>query len=130
MNEPTRLFQDVGGATPRLGGTYIPGEELALNKRLALVVLVALTTVGIGTFLYGAQRDRGRRESRRGTILAPLPSALPRGVTAPPNNQASPEKIALGRLLFWDPILSGSKDVACATCHHPDFGYAENLDHS
>ena len=27
----------------------------------------------------------------------------------------------LGRLLFWDPILSGNKDVACATCHHPDF---------
>lgn len=27
----------------------------------------------------------------------------------------------LGRLLFWDPILSGSRDTACATCHHPDF---------
>ena len=26
------------------------------------------------------------------------------------------------------PILSGPKDVACATCHHPDFGYAERLD--
>jgi cytochrome c peroxidase len=101
-----------------------------MNKPLALVVLVMLTTVGIGTFLYGAQRDRGRREGRRGTILAPLPSALPRGVTAPPNNQTTPEKVALGRLLFWDPILSGSKDVACASCHHPDFGYAENLDTS
>ena len=31
----------------------------------------------------------------------------------------------LGRLLFWDPILSGDKDVACATCHHPDFAYAD-----
>ncbi len=31
----------------------------------------------------------------------------------------------LGRLLFWDPILSGNQDVACATCHHPDFGYAD-----
>jgi cytochrome c peroxidase len=31
----------------------------------------------------------------------------------------------LGRLLFWDPILSGEKDVACATCHHPDFAYAD-----
>ena len=31
----------------------------------------------------------------------------------------------LGRLLFWDPILSGNKDVACATCHHPDFAYAD-----
>ena len=31
----------------------------------------------------------------------------------------------LGRLLFWDPILSGGRDVACATCHHPDFAYAD-----
>ena len=31
----------------------------------------------------------------------------------------------LGRLLFYDPILSGGQDVACATCHHPEFGYAD-----
>jgi cytochrome c peroxidase len=31
----------------------------------------------------------------------------------------------LGRLLFWDPILSGAQDVACGTCHHPDFAYAD-----
>jgi cytochrome c peroxidase len=36
--------------------------------------------------------------------------------------------VGLGRLLFWDPVLSGPKDVACATCHHPQFGYAENRD--
>jgi cytochrome c peroxidase len=34
----------------------------------------------------------------------------------------------LGRLLFWDPILSGSRDIACATCHHPDFAYADGRD--
>jgi len=36
--------------------------------------------------------------------------------------------VDLGRLLFWDPILSGEQDVACATCHHPDFGYADGRD--
>ena len=34
----------------------------------------------------------------------------------------------LGRLLFWDPILSGNRDIACATCHHPDFAYADGRD--
>ena len=34
----------------------------------------------------------------------------------------------LGRLLFWDPILSGEKDVACVSCHHPNFGYADGRD--
>jgi cytochrome c peroxidase len=31
----------------------------------------------------------------------------------------------LGRILFWDPILSGGRDIACASCHHPDYGYAD-----
>jgi cytochrome c peroxidase len=34
----------------------------------------------------------------------------------------------LGRLLFWDPILSGNRDTACATCHHPDLAYADGRD--
>lgn len=55
-------------------------------------------------------------------------SALPRNVQAPADNPQSADKIALGRLLFWDPILSGNKDVACASCHHPRDGYAENRD--
>jgi len=55
-------------------------------------------------------------------------SALPKYVKSPQNNPISAEKVALGKLLFFDPILSGNKDVACATCHHPDHGYAEFLD--
>ena len=54
--------------------------------------------------------------------------ALPLSYKSPENNQSTPEKIELGRLLFYDPILSGGKDVACATCHHPEFGYAESLE--
>ena len=49
-------------------------------------------------------------------------------VVHPPNNASTTEKIDLGRLLFWDPIISGEKDVACATCHHPDFAYGDGLD--
>lgn len=54
--------------------------------------------------------------------------ALPRSYRSPADNPATPEKVELGRLLFYDPVLSGGKDVACATCHHPDFGYAESID--
>ena len=55
-------------------------------------------------------------------------AALPLEYKSPKDNPTTPEKIELGRLLFYDPILSGSKDVACATCHHPEFGYAESLE--
>ena len=40
-------------------------------------------------------------------------------------NQPEFRMVELGRLLFWDPILSGEQDVSCATCHHPDFAYAD-----
>jgi len=33
----------------------------------------------------------------------------------------------LGQLLFYDPILSGNKGVACATCHHPRLGTSDGL---
>ncbi|REL25275.1 cytochrome C peroxidase [Thalassotalea euphylliae] len=50
---------------------------------------------------------------------------LPRDAIHPAINPYSAEKAALGELLFWDPILSGDQDVACASCHHPDFGWAD-----
>jgi cytochrome c peroxidase len=37
------------------------------------------------------------------------------------------EEITLGRLLFYDPILSGSRTLSCATCHHPRFGTSDGL---
>jgi cytochrome c peroxidase len=62
------------------------------------------------------------------TAAQPRLAALPLTVPAPPDNPTTPERAALGRLLFWDPVLSGQKDVACATCHHPALGYADGLD--
>lgn len=58
----------------------------------------------------------------------PTVDALPSQVIHPENNRASEAKESLGKLLFYDPILSGNKDISCATCHHPDMGYAEFLD--
>jgi cytochrome c peroxidase len=57
-----------------------------------------------------------------------IQAALPQAARAPADNPTTPARVALGRLLFWDPILSGHSDVACATCHHPRFAYAENRD--
>lgn len=73
-------------------------------------------------------------EVKRGQAITKEPedlgtiAALPDTCRHPANNPSSKEKIALGRLLFYDPILSGGKDIACATCHHPEFRYAESLE--
>jgi len=41
--------------------------------------------------------------------------------------QASDASIKLGQLLFYDPILSGNRNTACATCHHPKFGTSDGV---
>ncbi len=40
---------------------------------------------------------------------------------------APPAAVTLGRLLFYDPILSGNKSVSCATCHHPNFATSDGV---
>ncbi|WP_461117033.1 cytochrome-c peroxidase [Spirosoma jeollabukense] len=56
--------------------------------------------------------------------------AFSTAITTPNSTNAttSQAQVALGKALFWDPILSGSKDVACATCHHPNNAYTDGLD--
>ena len=71
-----------------------------------------------------SQKIASNKTSRVSTAI----TALPETVKAPQNNLPSEEKELLGKLLFFDPILSGGKDVACATCHHPENGYAEFRD--
>ncbi len=43
------------------------------------------------------------------------------------DNPSSPEKIELGRLLYFDPVLSRDNDISCAHCHHPDLGFSDNV---
>jgi cytochrome c peroxidase len=40
---------------------------------------------------------------------------------------ASPEKIELGKFLFYDKILSGNTNISCASCHHPLAGTGDGL---
>lgn len=46
-------------------------------------------------------------------------------VTHPADNPHSESKERLGRALFFDPRLSGSGQIACASCHDPDLGWAD-----
>lgn len=52
--------------------------------------------------------------------LGPLPS-----MKYPTDNPYSREKEDLGKKLFFDPILSTSRQIACATCHDSELGWAD-----
>ena len=41
------------------------------------------------------------------------------------NGGITPEQAELGRMLFFDPILSKNQDMACATCHNPSLGFSD-----
>ena len=49
----------------------------------------------------------------------------PTPVPIPSNNPLTAETVALGRKLYYDPLLSVDGTIACASCHHPDTGFAD-----
>lgn len=52
----------------------------------------------------------------QGGLRVPLPAM---------KGSFTPQQIDLGRLLFFDPVLSGDGSVSCAHCHHPDLAYGD-----
>jgi len=51
----------------------------------------------------------------------------PEKLDFPATNQYTKERELLGRTLFFDPRLSGSKFISCATCHNPGFSWGDGL---
>ena len=51
----------------------------------------------------------------------------PAKVPASKANPLTPEKVALGQMLFFDPRLSGSGVISCASCHNPALGWSDAL---
>jgi cytochrome c peroxidase len=62
-------------------------------------------------------------DSARPASAAQVLGAVP----IPADNPQSPDKVALGKLLFFDPRLSGPNTVACGTCHQPAKGLTDGL---
>lgn len=52
--------------------------------------------------------------------LQPLPP-----VPVPKDNPLTEAKIELGRMLFWDPRVSGNGSTPCVSCHFPQLGWSD-----
>jgi len=70
-----------------------------------------------------------RRELPVDTLPRPLFDELPAGLPAELEERLSGDEdlVDLGRALFFDPILSVDHSVACASCHRPDHGFADDV---
>lgn len=47
----------------------------------------------------------------------------PNRIIFPDDAPYSPQVATLGKMLFFDPRLSGAQTMSCATCHNPSFGW-------
>jgi len=95
-----------------------------MNSRKLFFLILPITIAASALLL--------RSQSQNTTPLLPIgrpvhikaPLGLP-PVPTPPDNPPTAETIALGRRLYYDPILSLDNTVSCATCHAPQYGFAD-----
>jgi cytochrome c peroxidase len=51
----------------------------------------------------------------------------PAEVPQPKDNKLTPERIELGKLLYFDTRLSSTDTISCATCHSPNRGWTDEI---
>ena len=86
-------------------------RQSKIELRLRLRIFLFLTS----TFLLTSALYAGH--------LEPFKSA-----PVPKQNPQTPEKIELGKKLFFDRRLSGDSTMSCATCHMPELAFTDGQD--
>ena len=71
-------------------------------------------------------------ESKAAGGYAPAPTASDHAWKLPPvpmpaDNASTPERVELGKALFFDPRMSGNGAMSCASCHNPSLGWSDGL---
>ncbi len=62
------------------------------------------------------------------SLAGPLcADGLPKPFSSDDFIETSMEEVRLGQLLFYDPVISGNKNISCATCHHPAHATGDGL---
>jgi cytochrome c peroxidase len=90
-----------------------------VRARIALVLAAAGLLAGLGRVL---PRDADAADQR---LRAALGRAGVHAVAAPPRED--PDLVALGSRLFQDTILSGNRNVSCASCHSEEKATVDGL---
>lgn len=116
---------------PRAGGT---SGRPRLRARLLTVVASVASGFGTGTaasvlLLTGCGDDTRPAPASAGPLVVEtVPSGYPAGTPvtlAPEDNRLTEERAVLGRRLFFEPLLSRTGTIACATCHLPKQAFSD-----
>lgn len=90
-----------------------------MSKKKTLLTAIALGSALAVTASVSADDGLGNYRDR----FEPLPHLPP----IPADNSLTPEKIELGNMLFFEPRISASGVISCATCHSPSLGWTDRL---
>lgn len=100
-------------------------------KHAPSLVAAAVATVLIaGCSVQASKSESAATPAKQKAMAAkmekkgPAPLAPLGEPPIPPDNLQSPEKIELGKLLFFDPRVGGDASTGCSTCHEPEQGWA------
>jgi cytochrome c peroxidase len=105
--------------------------RLAAGAVLSLLAMAAAEPLLAATSAHGAQ-DMTAQQQRLDALHTPN-TGVPPGVDPvawaniyiPGDNQPTPDRIALGRKLYFDTRLSRDGTVSCATCHDVSRGFTD-----
>ena len=61
------------------------------------------------------------------SLAAEIAPAETHSTQSPDFAETNALRVLIGRDLFFDPILSGNRDISCATCHHPRHGTSDGM---
>ncbi|HSM58165.1 MAG TPA: cytochrome c peroxidase [Candidatus Sulfomarinibacteraceae bacterium] len=89
-----------------------------------LLLASIVTASGLLWHRQTAQQE-GARLARAHQLRALVEDRGLQPLHPPPDDDET--LVELGRLLFFDPILSGNRDVSCATCHDPALATVDRL---
>jgi len=80
-----------------------------------------------GTFPLAEIQAMVKEPALHTAFVPPSPLGLAPSLAEfiPADNPLTRAKVELGRQLYFDPRLSKDGTVACATCHHPELGWAD-----
>jgi cytochrome c peroxidase len=91
------------------------------------LMLVALTGVMVAVTSSAGPHEGAVELDRAAIGELKLEFMRPGEIPFPPDNAYTRERELLGRMLFFDPRLSGSNSMSCASCHNPSFAWGDGL---
>ncbi|VAW85003.1 Cytochrome c551 peroxidase [hydrothermal vent metagenome] len=95
------------------------------SKLLALTFISATALlIGAGS-AFASNSTPPKNEYMTPTFDSMMTYTRPTEVPQGKGNAATTERIELGKHLFFDPRLSGSNFISCATCHNPALGWSD-----